>query len=50
MKDSLIDLKNNLQGNKMRVDETKNQIDDLEHKKAKNNQSETTRRKNNPKI
>ena len=38
MKDSKLEIKNNLQGNKMRVDETENQIDDLEHKKAKNNQ------------
>ena len=40
MKDSLIEIKNNLQGNNSRVDEAKNQINDLEHKVAKNNQSE----------
>ena len=39
-KDTLIEIKNNLQGNKSRVDEDKNQINDLEHKEAKNNQSE----------
>ena len=39
MKDSLIEIKNNLQGNNNRVDEAKNQINDLEHKEAKNNQS-----------
>ena len=39
MKDSLIEIKNNLQGNN-RVDEVKNQINDFEHKEAKNNQSE----------
>ena len=31
-KDMLIGIKNNLQGNYSRVDETKNQINDLEHK------------------
>ena len=35
-KDTLIEIKNNLQGNNSRVDEAKNQINDLEHKKAKN--------------
>ena len=39
-KDMLIGIKNNLQGNYSRVDETKNQINDLEHKEAKNKQSE----------
>ena len=39
-KDSLIELKNNLQGNNSKVDEAKNEINDLEHKEAKNNQSE----------
>ena len=36
MKDTLVEIKKNLQGNKSRVDEAKNQINDLEHKKAKN--------------
>ena len=40
MKDTLIEIKNNLQGNNSRVDEAKNQINDLEYKEAKNNQSE----------
>ena len=31
---------NNLQGNNSRVNETKNEINDLEYKEAKNNQSE----------
>ena len=35
MKDTLIETKNNLQGNNSRVDEAKNQINDLEHKEAK---------------
>ena len=40
MKDTLIEINNNLQGNKSRVDKAKNQIKNLEHKEAKNNQSE----------
>ena len=40
MKDTLIEIKNNLQGNNSRVDEAKNPINDLEHKEAKTNQSE----------
>ena len=40
MKDSLIEIKNNLQRNNSRVDEAENQINDLEHKEAKNNLSE----------
>ena len=35
MKDSLIEIKN-LQGHHSRVDEARNQINDLEHKEAKN--------------
>ena len=37
-KDALTEIKNNLQGNNSRVDEVDNQINDLEHKEAKNNQ------------
>ena len=40
MKDTLTEIKNNLQGNNSRVDEAKNHINDLEQKEAKNNQSE----------
>ena len=40
MKDAIIEIKNNLQGNNSRADEAKNQINDLEHRKPKNNQSE----------
>ena len=40
MKDTLIEIKNNLQGNNSTVDEVQNQINDLEHKEEKNNQSE----------
>ena len=36
MKDTLIKTKNNLLGNNSRVDEAENQINDLEHKEAKN--------------
>ena len=46
MKDTLIEIKNNLQGNNSRVDETENQIDDLKHKEPKNTQSEQEEKKN----
>ena len=39
MKGTVIEMKMNLQGNS-RVDEARNQINDMEHKEAKNNQSE----------
>ena len=35
MKDTLIEIKNNLQRNNSRVDKTENQINDLEYKEAK---------------
>ena len=38
-KETLIEIKNNIQGNN-RMDEAENQITDLEHKEAKYNQSE----------
>ena len=37
---TLIEIKNNLQGNHSRVNEAKDQINDLEHKEAKSNKSE----------
>ena len=37
---SLTEIKNNFQGENSRVDEAETQINDLEHKEAKNNQSE----------
>ena len=40
MKGTLTEIKNNLQGSNSRVDETENQINYLEYKEAKNNQSE----------
>ena len=39
-KDTLVEIKNNLQGNNSRVDEAKNQINDLTYMEANNNQSE----------
>ena len=45
MKDILIEIKNNLQGNNSRVDEAKNQINDLEYKEAKITQSEQQKEK-----
>ena len=39
-KDTLTEIKNNLQWNKSRMVEAENQINDLEHKKAKNNEPE----------
>ena len=49
-KGTLIELKNNLQGNNNRVDEAENQINDLEHKEAKNNQPEQQEEKRIQKI
>ena len=49
MKDSLIEVKNNLQGNNSRMDEAKNQINDLEHEEAKNNPSEQEEEKESKK-
>ena len=40
MKATLIEIKNNLQGNNSRVDEAENQINHLDYKEAKNNGSE----------
>ena len=40
IKDSLIEIKNNLQGNNSRVNEAENQINGLEYKEATNNQAE----------
>ena len=39
-KDTLIKIKNNLQGNNSRVDAVENQINNLEHKEAKYNPSD----------
>ena len=40
MKGTLTEIKNNLQGNISRLDETENKVNDLEHKEEKNIQSE----------
>ena len=40
MKDTLIEIKTNLQGNDSRVDEAEIQINDVEHKETKKHQSE----------
>ena len=50
MKDTLIEIKNNLQGSNSRMDKAKNQINYLEHKEGKNNQSEQQEKKKNPKM
>ena len=47
-KDTLIEIKNNLQGNNNRVGEAKNRINDMEHKVPKNNQSEQEEEKITP--
>ena len=47
MKVTLIEIKNNLQGNNSRMNEVENQISDLEHKEPKNNKSEQEKRKQN---
>ena len=49
MKDTLIEIKNNLQGNNSRVVKAENQINDLEHKGEKKQRIRTTKRKKNPK-
>ena len=45
MKDTLIEVKNNIQGNNCRVNEAKNQINDIEHREAE----KTTNQKNHKK-
>ena len=49
MKDTLIEIKNNLQGNNSRVDEAKNLINDLEHKEAKKPTNQNKKKKKNKK-
>ena len=49
MKDSLIEITNNLHRNNSRLDEAENQINDLEHQEAKNNQSEQQKEKRSQK-
>ena len=49
MKYTLIEIKNNLQENN-RVDEPDNQINDLEHKKAKTTNQNNKKKKESPKL
>ena len=49
-KDTLIEIKNNLQGNNSRVDETENQIKDLEHKKQKTTSQNNKKKKESRKT
>ena len=44
-RDTLIEIKNNLQGNNSKMNKAKNQMNDLEHKEAKNNQSEQEKKR-----
>ena len=48
MKDTLVEINNNLQGNNSRVDKVKNHTNNLEHKEAKNNHIDQQVDKNNP--
>ena len=51
MKDTLLEIKNNLQGNNSRMDEAKSHINDVENKEAKtSNHGLRARRKKNKKI
>ena len=45
MKHTLIEIKNDLKGNNSRVDEAKNQINDLEHKEAKKTTNQNNKKK-----
>ena len=48
MKDTVIEIKNNLQGNNSRVNEAKIQIDDLEHKETKISNQKNKKEKRTP--
>ena len=50
MKDTLIEIKNYLQGNNSRVDEAKNQINDLEHKEVKTTMQKSKRKKESKRM
>ena len=49
MKDTLIEIKNNLQGYSSGMDEAENQINDMEHKEAKTQPIRATGSSKNPK-
>ena len=46
---TLIEIKNNLQGNNSRVDEAKNQINDLEHRKQRTTNQNNKKKKESKK-
>ena len=48
-KNTLVEVKNNLQGNNSRVDESKNQINDIEHKEAKTTNQNNKKKKESKK-
>ena len=50
MKNTLIEIKNNLQGNNSREDEAENQISVLEHKEAKNTNQNKKKKKESKKM
>ena len=50
MKDTLIEIKSSLHGNNSRMDGAENQINDLEHKEAKNNHTEQEEKRIPPKM
>ena len=49
-KGTLIEIKNNLQGNNSRVDEAKNQINDLEHQEEKTTIQNNKKKKESKKM
>ena len=49
-KDTQIEIKNNLQGNNSRVDEAKNQINDLEHQEEKTTIQNNKKKKESKKM
>ena len=49
-KGTLTEIKNNLQGNNSRMDEAKNQINDLEHKEAKTTNQNNKKKKESKKV
>ena len=49
-KDSLIEIKNDLQGNNSRVDEAKDQISDIEYKAAKRTSNQNNKKKKESKT
>ena len=48
MKATLIEIKNNLQGNSSRVNKAKNQINDLEHKEEKTTNENNKKKRESP--